>query len=42
MFNSLRLNARLFWEGAVLSYIALFRWLEPTTYIASKILMPVT
>jgi ABC-2 type transport system permease protein len=33
-------NARLFWEGATLSYIALFRWLRPTTYIASKIAMP--
>jgi ABC-2 type transport system permease protein len=42
MFNRLRRNARLFWEGAVLSYIALFRWLEPTTYIASKIFMPIT
>ncbi len=42
MSNSLRLNLRLFWEGAVLSYIALFRWLHPTTYLASKVLMPIT
>ncbi len=33
-------NIRLFWQGAVLSYIALFRWLRPTTYMASKIVMP--
>ena len=33
-------NLRLFWRGTILSYIALFAWLRPTTYIASKILMP--
>ncbi len=33
-------NIRLFWQGALLSYIALFRWLRPTTYAASKIVMP--
>jgi ABC-2 type transport system permease protein len=33
-------NLRLFWDGALLSYIALFRWLRPTTYLASKMLMP--
>ena len=33
-------NLRLFWRGTMLSYIALFAWLRPTTYIASKILMP--
>ena len=33
-------NVRLFWEGALLSYIALFRWLRPSVYLASKILMP--
>lgn len=33
-------NLRLFWQGALLSYIALFRWLRPTTYLASKVLMP--
>lgn len=36
------LDARLFYEGARLSYIALFRWLHPPVYIASKIIMPLT
>lgn len=35
------LNVRLFYEGARLSYIALFRWLRPSTYLASKIVMPI-
>lgn len=34
------LNIRLFFQGALLSYVALFRWLRPTTYLASKIVMP--
>jgi ABC-2 type transport system permease protein len=34
------INFILFFESARLSYIALFRWLSPPTYIASKILMP--
>ena len=42
VMTRLRLNARLFWEGALLSYIALFRWLEPSMYLASKVFMPVT
>ena len=33
-------NLRLFFEGALLSYIALFRWLRPGTYLASKVFMP--
>jgi ABC-2 type transport system permease protein len=33
-------NFRLFWQGAVLAYIALFHWLRPTQYAASKIIMP--
>ncbi|HSR48734.1 MAG TPA: ABC transporter permease [Anaerolineales bacterium] len=33
-------NLRLFWDGALLSYIALFRWLRPMQYLASKIFMP--
>ncbi|MCP4139195.1 MAG: ABC transporter permease [Chloroflexi bacterium] len=33
-------NLRLFWQGTVLSYVALFAWFRPVTYIASKILMP--
>ena len=34
------LNLRLFWVGALLSYVALFRWLRPMHYLASKIFMP--
>ncbi len=34
------LNFTLFFEAARLSYVALFRWLNPPTYVASKILMP--
>lgn len=34
------LNLRLFLQGALLSYVALFRWLRPTTYMASKVVMP--
>ena len=33
-------NLNIFFQGALLSYIALFRWLRPTTYMASKIVMP--
>lgn len=33
-------NLRLFWQGTLLSYIALFAWLRPMTYLASKIFMP--
>jgi ABC-2 type transport system permease protein len=33
-------NLRLFWQGALLSYIALFHWMRPTQYAASKIIMP--
>ena len=33
-------NFRLFWQGALLSYIALFHWMRPIQYMASKILMP--
>lgn len=35
-------NLRLFWQGTLLSYAALFAWLEPVTYMASKIVMPLT
>jgi ABC-2 type transport system permease protein len=35
-------NIRLFFEGALLSYVALFRWLRPMTYIASKIVSPLS
>ncbi len=33
-------NLRLFWQGTLLSYRALFAWLRPVTYMASKIFMP--
>src|SRR3990172_3514031 len=33
-------NFRLFWQGTLLSCIALFAWLRPVTYAASKIVMP--
>jgi ABC-2 type transport system permease protein len=33
-------NLRLFWQGALLSYVALFHWMRPIQYTASKILMP--
>ncbi len=38
--NVLTKNLRLFWQGTMLSYIALFAWLRPVTYAASKIVMP--
>ena len=38
--RTLRLNLRLFFDGALLSYVALFRWLRPMTYLASKVFMP--
>lgn len=33
-------NFILFWQGTLLSYRALFAWLRPVTYMASKIFMP--
>ncbi len=41
LLENVWLNVRLFYEGARLSYIALFRWLRPSTYLASKIIMPI-
>lgn len=38
--RTLAVNLRLFWQGTLLSYIALFHWLRPITYVASKIVMP--
>jgi len=35
-------NMHIFFEGALLSYRALFRWLTPTTYLASKVLSPLS
>jgi len=40
--KTLTANIRLFWQGTILSYVALFRWLRPTTYAASKVIMPLT
>jgi ABC-2 type transport system permease protein len=33
-------NIRLFFHGALLSYIALFHWLRPATYLATKVISP--
>jgi len=38
--QTLIVNLRLFWQSTLLSYIALFHWLRPMTYLASKIVMP--
>ena len=40
--KTLTSNLRLFWQGTILSYTALFAWLRPVTYMASKIIMPLT
>jgi ABC-2 type transport system permease protein len=42
MMNRLMTNTRIFFEGAYYSYRALFRWLRPATYLASKVLAPLT
>ncbi len=33
-------NMRIFWQGTLLSYVALFHWLRPIQYIAAKLFMP--
>ena len=33
-------NLRLFFDGAILSYVALFRWFRPAAYLASKVAGP--
>ena len=38
--RALAINVRLFLEGALLSYVALFNWLRPVTYLTSKVIMP--
>ena len=38
--KTLTSNLRLFWQGTLLSYVALFSWLRPITYAASKIVSP--
>lgn len=35
-------NIRIFFAGAILSYRALFRWLRPITYLASKVFAPLS
>src|SRR5437868_15248105 len=34
------INVQLFWQGAVLSFRALFSWLRPMTFLASMIFFP--
>jgi ABC-2 type transport system permease protein len=34
------LNLRMFFQGATLSYIALFHWLQPSQYLATKVIGP--
>lgn len=38
--RTLSRNLRLFWQGTLLSYVALFHWLRPIQYLTSKLLMP--
>ena len=40
MFTAILRNIRLFFQGVVLSYIALFRWLQPSIYLATKVITP--
>ncbi len=40
--NILVTNIRIFFEGAYYSYRALFRWLNPATYLASIVFAPLT
>ena len=40
--RTLSANLQLFWQGTVLSYVALFSWFRPVSYMASKVLMPLT
>ncbi len=42
MLKRIAINTRIFFEGAYYSYRALFRWLRPATYLASKVLAPLT
>jgi ABC-2 type transport system permease protein len=42
MMERISRNTRIFFEGAFYSYKALFRWLNPATYLASKVLAPLT
>jgi ABC-2 type transport system permease protein len=40
--GSLIASLRIFFSGAWLAYIALFRWTEPASYLASKVVMPLS
>ncbi len=40
--KKLKLNVKIFFEGAYLSYVGLFRWLRPSTYFATLIFAPLT
>lgn len=40
--KTLKLKLHLFWQGALLSYIALFHWLRPGQYLATKVWGPLT
>lgn len=42
MLSRFASNTRIFFEGAYYSYRALFRWLRPATYLASKVFAPLT
>jgi ABC-2 type transport system permease protein len=38
--KTLTTNLHIFWQGTILSFMALFGWLRPVTYVASKIVSP--
>jgi ABC-2 type transport system permease protein len=38
--HRLAANARIFFQGAYLSYVALFSWFSPQRYLESKVIMP--
>lgn len=40
LLHRLWANVSLFWQGAVLSYIALFAWLSPLSFLASMVALP--
>lgn len=40
MIHQISINMQLFIQGALLSYRALFRWLRPATYLATKVWGP--
>ncbi|HAF61862.1 MAG TPA: hypothetical protein DCK95_06005 [Anaerolineaceae bacterium] len=40
--EKIKLNIKIFFEGAYLSYVGLFRWLRPATYFATLVFSPLT